>query len=97
LVALGGNQFRGTDPKEMARWNSCADSLANAIVYYNCQIMASFKTYCLNSGADDQIKHLRSISPASWENIILNGFYDLSDNDEHWDIQAEIKSVNLAA
>ncbi len=97
LAALGGNQFRGRDPEEMGLWNSCANLLANCIVYYNMLIMSSFKSYCLNTGKENQIKLLRSISPASWENIILNGYYDLSDNDEYWDIESEIKNLNLAA
>ena len=58
--------------------------------------MASFKSYCLDIGADEQIIQLQSVSPASWENVILNGYYDLSDNDEHWDIQSEIEKINLA-
>ncbi len=95
--ALGGNQFRGTSPEEMDRWNSCADLLANCIVYYNAWIMSSFKTYCLETGNDNQLRHLRSISPASWEHILLNGRYDLAENDEHWEIGAEIKRLNLAA
>ena len=45
----------------------------------------------------EQIIQLQSVSPASWENVILNGYYDLSDNDEHWDIQSEIEKINLAS
>ncbi|NQY35632.1 MAG: Tn3 family transposase [Alteromonadaceae bacterium] len=97
LAALGGNQFRGTNPEEMAKWNGCANLLANSIVYYNAFIMASFKSYCLEIGADEQIIQLQSVSPASWENVILNGYYDLSDNDEHWDIQSEIENISLAS
>lgn len=97
LAALGGNQFRGRSPEEMNMWNSCANLLANCIVYYNALIMSSFKTYCLESGNGDQIEHLRSISPASWENITLNGFYDLADNDEHWDIESNMKDLKLMA
>jgi TnpA family transposase len=97
LASLGGNQFRGRNPEEMAMWNSCANLLANCIVYYNALIMSSYKSYCLDAGNEDQIKHLRSISPASWENVILNGYYDMSDNDEHWNIESEMKGLNLAA
>lgn len=97
LAALGGNQFRGRTPEEMQMWNGCANLLANCIVYYNAMIMSSFKSYCLSTGQEAQIKHLKSISPASWENIILNGRYDLSDNDESWDIESVVKSLDLAA
>jgi TnpA family transposase len=97
LAALGGNQFRGRHPDEMALWNSCADLLANSIVYYNAMIMSSFKTYCLETGNSGQLKYLRSVSPASWEHLLLNGFYDLADNDEHWNIDVEIKGLKLAA
>jgi TnpA family transposase len=97
LAALGGNQFRGKSPEEMTRWNGCADLLANCIVYYNAWVMSSFKTYCLETGNSKQLKHLRAISPASWEHILLNGFYDLAENDDKWEIGAEIESLNLAA
>ena len=97
LAALGGNQFRGKSPDEMAMWNSCADLLANCIVYYNAMIMSSFKSYCLDNGKESQIKYLRSISPASWEHLLLSGFYDLADNEEHWDVESEVKGLNLAA
>ena len=97
LASLGGNQFRGRNPEEMAMWNSCANLLTNCIVYYNALIMSSYKSYCLDAGNEDQIKHLRLISPASWENIILNGYYDMSDNDEHWNIESEMKGLKLAA
>ena len=97
LVALGGNQFRGKSPEEMLCWNQCADLLANCIVYYNAWIMSSFKAYCLEAGNSSQLKHLKMISPASWEHILLNGFYNLADNDEKWDIESELKGLNLAA
>ncbi len=97
LAALGGNQFRGRSPKEMQVWNACANLLANAIVYYNALIMSSFKLYCLDKGLHDEIKHLKLISPASWENIILNGFYDLAENDEAWEIESEMHDLRLAA
>lgn len=97
LVALGGNQFRGKSPEEMVRWNQCADLLANCIVYYNAWIMSSFKTYCLSTGNSNELKHLKMISPASWEHILLNGFYNLADNDEQWDIESELKQLRLAA
>jgi len=97
LAALGGNQFRGTSPDEMTQWNACADLLANCIVYYNAMIMSSFKTYCIETGNSKQLKHLRTISPASWEHILLNGFYDLADNDPDWDIDSTIRRLDLAA
>ncbi len=97
LAALGGNQFRGKSPDEMAMWNSCADLLANCIVHYNAMIMSFFKSYCLAHGKDGQLKYLRSVSPASWEHLLLSGVYDLAENDDHWDVESEIIGLNLAA
>ena len=93
LVTLGGNQFRGTNPEEMERWNQCADLLVNCIVYYNSWIMSSFKTYCLETGNESQLKYLKMISPASWEHILLGGFYNLAAKDEKWDIESELKDL----
>jgi len=59
--------------------------------------MSFFKEHCLETGNSDQLRHLKSISPASWEHILLNGFYDLAENDNQWDIKSEILSLNLAA
>ena len=97
LAALGGNRFRGKDPEEMETWNACADILANCIVYYNAKIMSSFKTHCMNSGNEKQLVFLKNISPASWEHIMLNGFYDLAENDDEWDLEAAVRDVSLAA
>ena len=96
MAALGGNQFKGKSPEDMILWNRCADLLANCIVYYNALLMSSFKSHCLNSEKADQLKYLRSISPASWEHILLNGIYDLAENDESWDIDSEIEGLDLA-
>lgn len=97
LASIGGNRFRGKDPEEMETWNACADILANCIVYYNAKIMSSFKTHCINSGNEKQLVLLKNISPASWEHIMLNGFYDLAENDEDWDLDAAVRGVSLAA
>ena len=78
--------------EEMETWNACADLLANCIVYYNAKIMSSFKTHCINSGNEKQ----KNISPASWEHIMLNGFYDLAENDDEWDFDAAVRGVSLA-
>jgi len=97
LAALGGNQFRGRTPEEMAMWNSCANLLANCIVYYNAKIMSLFKTHCLTTGKPEQIALLKTISPASWEHIILNGFYDLYETNENWDIESQFERLEIAA
>ena len=59
--------------------------------------MSSFKSYCINSGKEKQLVFLKNISPASWEYIMLNGFYDLADNDEEWDFDEAVRELNLAA
>jgi len=97
LAALGGNQFRGSSPEEMQIWNACADLLANCIVYYNAMIMSSVKEHCHQNGKDDYIRYLKTISPVSWEHISLNGFYDLAENDEFWDVKEEIESIEFVA
>lgn len=97
LASVGGGKFRGTDPEDMQLFNSCANLLANCIIYYNAMIMSSFKTHCLESGQAHQLRHLQSVSPASWENITLNGHYDLSENDEDWEIESQFEALDLAA
>ncbi len=74
-----------------------ADLLANCIVYYNAMIMSSVKEHCLQNGKDDYVKYLKTISPVSWEHISLNGFYDLAENDETWDVNKEIEKFELVA
>ena len=81
----------------MDMWNACADLLANCIVYYNAKIMSSFKTHCINTGNEKQLVFLKNISPASWEHIMLSGFYDLAENDDKWDLDAEVRGVSLAS
>ena len=97
LASVGGGKFRGTDPEDMQLFNGCANLLANCIIFYNAMIMSSFKTHCLETGQGRQLRHLQSVSPASWENIMLNGHYDLSENDEDWEIESQVKALNLVA
>ena len=97
LASVGGNRFRGKDPEEMEVWNACADVLANCIVYYNAKIMSSFKTYCINTDQEQHLPHIQNISPASWEHIMLSGFYDLADNADQWDPDAAVEGISLAA
>jgi len=97
LAALGGNQFRGRTPEEMAMWNSCSNLLANCIVYYNAKIMSLFKSDCLATGKPEQRRLRKIISPASWENVILNGFYDLTESNDEWDIESQIARLEIAA
>jgi hypothetical protein len=40
---------------------------------------------------------LKNISPASWEHIMLNGFYDLGENDDEWDLDTEARGISLAS
>ena len=97
MASVGGGKFRGTYPEDMQLFNGCANLLANCIIFYNAMIMSSFKTHCLETGQGRQLRHLQSVSPASWENIMLNGHYDLSENDEDWEIESQVKALNLVA
>ena len=60
-------------------------------------IMSLFKNHCIKTVKLDQLDLLKTISPASWANIILNGFYDLTENKRHWDIESQITDLNIAA
>ena len=81
----------------MQIWNACADLWANCIVYYNAMIMSSVKEHFHQNGKDDYIRYLKTISPVSWEHISLNGFYDLAENNETWDVNEEIEKLELVA
>lgn len=61
------------------------------------KIMSSFKTHCIDSGNEKQLIFLKNISPASWEHIMLDGFYDLAENDDNWDLGIAVRGVSLAA
>jgi len=56
-----------------------------------------FKTHCLAAGKPEQIALLKTISPTSWEHIILNGFYDLYETNENWDIESQFERLVIAA
>jgi hypothetical protein len=60
-------------------------------------IMSSAKEHFQSNGKDTYTKILKTISPVSWEHISLNGFYDVAENDENWDINEEIEKLELSA
>jgi TnpA family transposase len=97
LISLGGSQFRGSNPAEMQIWNACADLLTNCIVFYNSMIMSSAKEHFLKNGKDNYLNILKTVSPVSWEHISLNGSYDVAENDENWDMNKEVESIELVA
>jgi hypothetical protein len=48
------------------------------------KIMSSFKMHCINTENEKRLVFLKNISPASCEHVMLNGFYDLAENDDEW-------------
>ena len=36
-------------------------------------------------------------SSSPWEHIMLNGFYDLAENDDEWDLDAAVRDIRLVA
>ena len=60
-------------------------------------IMSSVKEHCHKNGKSEYIKLFKTISPISWEHISLNGFYDVAENDESWDVNEEIESLEFVA
>jgi TnpA family transposase len=85
---VNSGKFRVRTEAEQQIWNECSRLIANAIIYYNTQILS--RVYERKSAAGDleAIKILQGISPVAWRNVHLIGNFDFTEGSSVVDIEA---------
>ena len=75
--------------------NQCARLIANAIIFYNSSILSRLLIRYESNGNTKALAMIKSISPAAWRHIHLNGHYTFRSVGQTIDLDAIVAGLNL--
>lgn len=97
IAQIGGKkELTGRTDIEIEISNQCARLIANAIIYYNSAILSRL---LIRHEADQNTKTLdliKTISPAAWRHIHMNGHYSFRNGGQIIDLDALVAGLDLA-
>lgn len=87
----GKKELSGFSDTELEISNQCARLAGNAIIYYNSAILSRL----LARGSDDPrtLTLIRSVSPAAWRHILINGHYTFTQEREAIDLDVIVAGL----
>jgi TnpA family transposase len=96
IAQVGGKkELTGRTDLEIEISNHCARLAANAIVYYNSAILSRLLQKFETSGNEKALAVVKSVSPAAWHHVHLNGHYTFRGSGQTIDLDAVIQGLNL--
>ena len=96
IAQVGGKkELTGRTDIEIEISNQCARLIANAIIYYNSAILSRLLTQLEASGNEKALAMLKTISPAAWRHILLNGHYTFHSDGKMIDLDAIVAGLHL--
>ena len=96
IAQVGGKkELTGRTDLEIEISNQCARLIANTIVYYNSAILSRLLEKYEASGNEKALALVKSMSPAAWRHIHLNGHYTFRDDGEAIDLDAVVQGLDL--
>jgi hypothetical protein len=75
--------------------NQCGRLIANVIVYYNSAILSRLLQRYESSGNEKALAVVKSVSPAAWRHVHLNGHYTFRGGGQAIDLDALVKGLDL--
>ncbi len=104
LVAVGvglsldqtKKELTGRTDIEIEISNQCARLIANAIIFYNSAILSQLLTKYETSQDAKALALIKTISPAAWRHIHLNGRYTFRGDGQIIDLDALVAGLVLA-
>ncbi|MCP3679552.1 MAG: transposase [Gammaproteobacteria bacterium] len=94
LLDVNGQGFRGQSDVEIAIWNECGRSVANAIIYYNAYLLSKLMQQKEAEGDDKAVKFIRRLSPIACQHINMGGAYELTNGENMPDIDTLLKVLD---
>lgn len=89
-------KFRGKNTQEIEMWNECARLMANCMIYYNAKLLNALLEKLQKKGNEKLIENLKYVSPVSWINVNLYGFYTFEEEQPtQIDIARLAESMNM--
>jgi len=83
-----GGRFRVRSQHEQEVWNECTRLIANAVVYYNSEILSELLSTLDNQSNNTAIDKLKQVTPLAWQHINFYGRYRFD---------SDLRPINLAA
>lgn len=90
-----GGRFRGTTDHDMAIESECSRLLANAIIYYNMDMLSQLWQYLKSEGRFKEAEQVKRLSPVAWRHINLFGRYEFYGNHPVPDVGEIIRNIRL--
>ena len=82
-----GGRFRVRSQHEQEVWNECTRLIANAVVYYNSEILSELLSTLETQANNSAIDILQRVTPLAWQHINFYGRYRFD---------SDLRPINLA-
>lgn len=90
-----GGRFRGTTDHDIAIESECSRLLANAIIYYNMDILSQLWLHLESEGRIKEADLVKRLSPVAWQHINLFGRYEFYGQHSVPDLGEIIRTIQL--
>jgi TnpA family transposase len=94
ISSINGNQFRGGNDYDVAKWNDCARLIANCIIYYNCALLSGLVEKFDKLNKQNVVDMISNLSPVAWRHIQLSGHYDFGGVKEGIDVALLLEDID---
>lgn len=78
VAYVNNGKFRVKTEAEQQLWNECSRLIANAIIYYNTELLSKVYEQKRVAGDEEAIKVLRGVSPVAWRHVNLIGKFEFT-------------------
>ena len=90
-----GGRFKGTTEYDIAIESDCSRLIANAIIYYNTNMLSRLWERLKSEGKDEQAERVKRLSPVAWQHINLFGRYEFYGDHNMPNIDEIIRHIQL--
>jgi TnpA family transposase len=88
VAYVNNGKFRVKTEAEQNIWNECSRLIANAIIYYNTELLSKVYEQKRTAGDEKAIEVLRGVSPVAWRHVNLIGKFEFTDEAPFIDLDA---------
>ena len=90
-----GGRFRGTTEYDIAIESDCSRLIANAIIYYNAQMLSKLLVRLEADGKNKDAELVKRLSPVAWRHINLFGRYEFGGELSMPDLDEIIRNIRM--
>jgi TnpA family transposase len=90
-----GGRFKGSTEHEIAIESDCSRLIANAIIYYNAQMLSKLWLRLESEGKEEERALVIRLSPVAWRHINLFGRYEFNGEFHMPDLDEIIRTIQL--